>query len=83
MSLAVPLSDPAVPLSETHVYVGCLRSADFANHAERKKTAQTYGGWRLATVPREGCGIAHSSQNLTTIRSWHALTRLDETAQRS
>jgi hypothetical protein len=69
MSLAVPLSDPAVPLSESHVYVGCLRSAHLATHAERKKTAQTYGGWRLATVPREGCGIAHSSQNLTMIRS--------------
>jgi hypothetical protein len=37
LRLAVPLSDPAVPLSESHVYVGCLRFAHLATHAERKK----------------------------------------------
>jgi hypothetical protein len=40
---------------------------------------------RLALVPpsHAECGIAHSSQNLTMIRSTQALTRLDETAWRS
>jgi hypothetical protein len=29
---------PTIPLSETYVYVGCLRSAHFAAHAERWQT---------------------------------------------
>jgi hypothetical protein len=60
---SVPLHDPAVPMSETHVYVGSLRSAHFATHAERDEAVQTYGGWRLAPPVQRGedCGIAHSS----------------------
>jgi len=54
MSLAVPLSDPAVPLSETHVYVGCLRSADFANHAERKKNCADLRRLALSYRPTRG-----------------------------
>jgi hypothetical protein len=52
MGLEIPLSGPAVPLSETHVYVGSLRSAHVATYADRKQAVQTYGGWHLATVPR-------------------------------
>jgi hypothetical protein len=53
LRLEIPLSGPVVPLSETHVYVGSLRSAHVATYADRKQAVQTYGGWRLATVPRE------------------------------
>ena len=70
-ALAVPLRDPAFPLSETHVYVGSLRSAHLATHAERKEAVQTYGGWRFASPVQRcvDCGIAHSSQNLAMIRN--------------
>jgi hypothetical protein len=43
---------------------------------------QTHGGWHFGpAVQRADCGIAHSSQNLTSIRNKQALTRLDETAR--
>jgi hypothetical protein len=37
LRLEIPLSDPVVPLSETHVYVGSLRSAQVATSADRKQ----------------------------------------------
>ena len=73
-----PIPDPAIPCQGvTYTLVAAACTQGMSGMCRPKAAGP------LATVPRGGCGIAHSSQNLTTIRSWHALTRLDETAQRS
>jgi hypothetical protein len=79
LGLEIPLSGPAVPLSETHVYVGSLRSAHIATYADRKQAVQTYGGWRLATVPRGMCDCSLFAK-LDNDPDLAGVTRLDETA---
>jgi hypothetical protein len=69
LRLEIPLSDPVVPLSKTHVYVGSLRVSTRFNLCRPQASCADLRRLALSYRPAEDVGLLTLSQNLTMIRS--------------